>query len=156
MKGFRKLSSIAVLLFAFMSPPSLAEAKDISLSNALNEQSVAPDTNLVGNKTGEVLIAQRRSRRYYRRGQGFGRYQRIRRGQGFGRYQRIRRGQGFGRYQRIRRGQPFGRYQRIRRGQGFGQRQIILRQQGFGRRQIIERREPFGRYQIIRRRYYRY
>ncbi|MDZ7954316.1 MAG: hypothetical protein RMY27_25120 [Nostoc sp. DedQUE09] len=132
MKGFRKLSSIAVLLFAFMSPPSLAEAKDISLSNALNEQSVAPDTNLVGNKTGEVLIAQRRSRRYYRRGQGFGRYQRIRRGDGFG------------------------RYQRIRRGQGFGQRQIILRQQGFGRRQIIERRDPFGRYQIIRRRYYRY
>ncbi|WP_322667591.1 hypothetical protein [Nostoc sp. DedQUE09] len=115
-----------------MSPPSLAEAKDISLSNALNEQSVAPDTNLVGNKTGEVLIAQRRSRRYYRRGQGFGRYQRIRRGDGFG------------------------RYQRIRRGQGFGQRQIILRQQGFGRRQIIERRDPFGRYQIIRRRYYRY
>ncbi|MBE8970098.1 hypothetical protein IQ277_28950 [Nostocales cyanobacterium LEGE 12452] len=153
MKGFRKLSSIAVLLFAFVSPPSLAEAaeaKNISLSNTLNEQSVTPDTNPAVNKTGELLIAQRRSRRDYRRRQI------IRRRQGFGQYQRIRRGQPFGRYQRIRRGQGFGRYQRIRRGQGFGQRQIILRREGFGRRQIIEQRQPFERYQIIRRRYYRY
>ncbi|MEH2352677.1 hypothetical protein [Nostoc sp.] len=125
MKGFRKLSSIAVLLFAFVSPPSLAEAKDISLSNTLNEQSVAPDANLVGNKTGELLIAQRRS----------GRYQRIR-----GR-QIIRRRQPYGRYQRIRGRQPYGRYQRIQRRQRFGERQII------------ERRQPYGRYQIIRRRY---
>ncbi|MBN3938796.1 hypothetical protein [Nostoc sp. NMS9] len=125
MKGFRKLSSIAVLLFAFVSPPSLAEAKDISLSNALNEQSIAPDANLVGNKTGELLIAQRRS----------GRYQRIRR------RQIIRRRQSYGRYQRIQRRQPYGRYQRIQRRQRFGQRQII------------ERRQPYGRYQIIRRRY---
>ncbi|MEH2040246.1 hypothetical protein [Nostoc sp.] len=125
MKGFRKLSSIAVLLFAFVSPPSLAEAKDISLSNTLNEQSVAPDANLVGNKTGELLIAQRRS----------GRYQRIRR------RQIIRRRQPYGRYQRIRGRQPYGRYQRIQRRQRFGERQII------------ERRQPYGRYQIIRRRY---
>lgn len=125
MKGFRKLSSIAVLLFAFVSPPSLAEAKDISLSNTLNEQSVAPDANIVGNKTGELLIAQRRS----------GRYQRIRR------RQIIRRRQPYGRYQRIRGRQPYGRYQRIQRRQRFGERQII------------ERRQPYGRYQIIRRRY---
>lgn len=128
MKGFRKLSSIAVLLFAFVSPPSLAEAKDISLSNVLNEQSVAPDANLVG-KTGELLIAQRRSRRYYRRRQGFGRRQIIRRWQPYGRYQRIQRRQ------------PYGRYERIQRRQRFGERQII------------ERRQPYGRYQIIRRRY---
>ncbi|WP_375473488.1 hypothetical protein [uncultured Nostoc sp.] len=125
MKGFRKLSSIAVLLFAFVSPPSLVEAKDISLSNALSEQSVARDANLVGNQTGELLIAQRRS----------GRYQRIRR------RQIIRRRQPYGRYQRIQRRQPYGRYQRIQRRQRFGQRQII------------ERRQPYGRYQIIRRRY---
>ncbi|MBN4002185.1 hypothetical protein [Nostoc sp. LPT] len=125
MKGFRKLSSIAVLLFAFVSPPLLAEAKDISLNNSLNEQSVAPDANIVGNKTGELLIAQRWS----------GRYQRIRR------RQIIRRRQPYGRYQRIQRRQPYGRYQRIQRRQRFGQRQII------------ERRQPFGRYQIIRRRY---
>ncbi|MHC5744418.1 MAG: hypothetical protein ACYTXT_21505 [Nostoc sp.] len=117
MKGFRKLSSIAVLLFAFVSPPSLAEAKDISLSNTLNEQSVAPDANLVGNKTGELLIAQRRS----------GRYQRIRR------RQIIQRRQPFGRRQIIRR-QQLRQRQRIRR------RQIIQRRQPFGRRQIIRRR----------------
>ncbi|MEH2125849.1 hypothetical protein [Nostoc sp.] len=125
MKGFRKLSSIAVLLFAFVSPPSLAEAKDISLSNTLNEQSVAPDANIVGNKTGELFIAQRRS----------GRYQRIRR------RQIIQRRQPYGRYQRTQRRQPYGRYQRIQRRQRFGERQII------------ERRQPYGRDQIIRRRY---
>ncbi|MEH2330444.1 hypothetical protein [Nostoc sp.] len=124
MKGFRKLSSIAVLLFAFVSPPSLAEAKDISLSNALNEQSVTPDANIVGNKTGELLIAQRRS----------GRYQRIRR------RQIIRRRQPYGRYQRIQRRQPYGRYQRIQRRQDFRQRQIIERRQPYGQRQIIRRR----------------
>jgi len=111
MKGFRKLSSIAVLLFAFVSPPSLAEAKNISQSNALNEQSVAPDATLVGNKTGEFLIAQRRE----------------------GRYQRIRR------REIIQRRRPFGRRQIIRR-QQLRQRQIIQRRQPFGGRQIIRRR----------------
>ncbi|MEH1782161.1 MAG: hypothetical protein V7L26_24230 [Nostoc sp.] len=124
MKGFRKLSSIAVLLFAFVSPPSLAEAKDISRSNVFNEQNVAPDANLVGNKTGEFLIAQRRE----------GRYQRIRR------REIIQRRQPFGGRQIIRRRQPFGRYQMIRRRQQFRQRQIIQRRQPFGGRQIIRRR----------------
>ncbi|WP_373530452.1 hypothetical protein [Nostoc sp.] len=110
MKGFRKLSSIAMLLFAFVSPPSLAEAKDISLSNAPNEQSAAPEGNLVGDKTGELLIAQRRFRRYQNIRRG--RYQNIQRRQPFGRYQNIRRG----RYQNIQRRQPLGRYQNIRRG----------------------------------------
>ena len=64
MKGLRKLSSIALLLCAFVYPPSLAEAKDISLNNARNEQSAAPEANLIGDKTGELLIAQRRPGRY--------------------------------------------------------------------------------------------
>ncbi|HYX14932.1 MAG TPA: hypothetical protein VE944_11315 [Nostoc sp.] len=137
MKGFKKLSSIALLLCAFVYPPSLAEAKDISLSNARNEQSAAPEANLVGDKSGELLIAQRRS----------GRYRVIRR------RQIIRRRQRFGRYQNIRRRQPFGRYQNIRRRQPFGQYQNIRPRQQFRQRQIIQRRQPYGRYQIIRRSY---
>ncbi|WP_179071179.1 hypothetical protein [Nostoc sp. C057] len=125
MKGLRKLSSIALLLCAFVYPPSLAEAKDISLNNARNEQSAAPEANLVGDKTGELLIAQRRP----------GRYRMIRR------RQIIRQRQPYGRYQNIRRRQPFGRYQNIRR-------RDQLRQ-----RQIIQRRQPYGRYGIIRSRY---
>ncbi len=121
MKGFRKLSSIALLLCAFVYPPSLAEAKDISLNNARNEQSAAPEANLVGDKTGELLIAQRRP----------GRYRVIRR------RQMIRRRQPLRRYQNIRR-QP-GRYQNIRRRQQFRQRQIIQRRQP-GRYQNIRRR----------------
>ncbi|MBN3921778.1 hypothetical protein [Nostoc sp. NMS4] len=121
MKGFRKLSSIAVLLFAFVSPPSLVEAKDINLSNTLNEQSVAPDANLIGNKTGEVLIAQRRSRRYYRR------------------REMIQRRYPFGRRQIIRR-QQLRQRQIIRGRQRFGEEGIIQRRQRFGRDQIIRRR----------------
>ena len=63
MKGFRNLSSIAILLFAFVYPPSLAEAKDISLSNSLNEQSVGSEVNLVEGTNGEFLIAERRFQR---------------------------------------------------------------------------------------------
>ncbi|MEH2419178.1 hypothetical protein [Nostoc sp.] len=125
MKGFKKLSSIAMLLCAFVYPPSLAEAKDISLNNIRNEQSAAPEADLVGDKTGELLIAQRRRP---------GRYQIIRR------RQIIRQRQPFGRYQNIRR-QPVGRYQNIRQRQQLRQRQNI------------QRRQPVGRYQIIRRRY---
>ncbi|WP_041565088.1 hypothetical protein [Nostoc punctiforme] len=125
MKGLRKLSSIALLLCAFVYPPSLAEAKDISLNNARNEQSAAPEANLIGDKTGELLIAQRRP----------GRYRMIRR------RQIIRQRQPYGRYQNIRQRQPYGRYQNIRR-------RDQLRQ-----RQIIQRRQPYGRYSIIRGRY---
>ncbi|MCC5669427.1 hypothetical protein LC653_37740 [Nostoc sp. CHAB 5784] len=143
MKGFKKLSSIALLLCAFVYPPSLAEAKDISLSNARNEQSAAPEANLVGDKTGELLIAQWRPRRY----------RIIRQRQPYGRYQIIRRRQPYGRYQIIRRRQPYGRYQIIRRRQPYGRYQIIRPRQQFRQRQIIQRRQPYGRYQIIRRRY---
>ncbi|MBC1223566.1 hypothetical protein GNF10_25580 [Nostoc sp. UCD121] len=123
MKGFRKLSSIALLLCAFVYPPSLAEAKDISLSNARNEQSAAPEANLIGDKTGELLIAQRRP----------GRYREIRR------RQIIRRRQPYGRYPVIRRRPPFRRYENIRRREQFRERRII------------QRRGPYEQYQIRRR-----
>ncbi|MBN3898725.1 MAG: hypothetical protein HWQ41_26690 [Nostoc sp. NOS(2021)] len=106
MKGFRKLSSIAMLLFAFVSPPSLAEAKDISLSNARNEQSVAPEANLVGDKTGELLIAQGRLLR---------------------RRQIIQRRRPLRRRQIIQRRQQLRQRQIIRRRQPLRQRQIIRR-----------------------------
>ncbi|MEH2401790.1 hypothetical protein [Nostoc sp.] len=106
MKGFRKLSSIALLLCAFVYPPSLAEAKDISLSNVHNEQSAAPEANLVGDKTGELLIARRQSRQY----RNFRRRQIIRRRERFGGYNDIRRRQRFGRYNDIRRRERFRRY----------------------------------------------
>lgn len=112
MKGLRKLSSIALLLCAFVYPPSLAEAKDISLNNARNEQSAAPEANLIGDKTGELLIAQRRP----------------------GRYRMIRR------RQIIRQRQPYGRYQNIRRRDQLRQRQIIQRRQPYGRYSIIRGR----------------
>jgi len=134
MKGFRKLSSIALLLFAFVYPPSLAQAKDISLSNGFNEQSAASEANLIGERKGELLIAQRRSGRYrvIRRRQplGLGRYQIIRRDP-YGRTRIIRRRQP-GRYQIIRRGDRFRRYQNIRQ-QQFRQRE--LRRQRNYRRQ---------------------
>ncbi|WP_375500983.1 hypothetical protein [uncultured Nostoc sp.] len=123
MKGFKKLSSIALLLCAFVYPPSLAQAKDISLINARNEQSATPEANLVGDKTGELLIAQRRP----------------------GRYQIIRRRQEFRQRQILQRRQPK-RYQNIR------QRQIIRRRQELRQRQEFRQRQPYGRYQIFRRR----
>ncbi|MEH2157990.1 hypothetical protein [Nostoc sp.] len=125
MKGFRKLSSIAMLLCAFVYPPSLAEAKDISLSNVRNEQSAAPEANLIGDKTGELLIAQRRP----------------------GRYQIIRRRQQIRERQFIRRQQPYGRNQYIR------ERGVIRRRQQIRERQFIRRQQPYGRNQYIRGRY---
>ncbi|MDZ8028376.1 MAG: hypothetical protein RMX65_031820 [Nostoc sp. DedQUE01] len=124
MKGFRKLSSIALLLFAFVYPPSLAEAKDISISNGLNEQSATSGANVVEDPKGELLIAQRRSGRYrvIRRRQPLGRYQIIRRDR-LGRTRIIRRRQP-GRTQIIRRRQPLGRYQNIRQQQLRRQREF--------------------------------
>ncbi|MEH2450662.1 hypothetical protein [Nostoc sp.] len=112
MKGFRKLSSIALLLCAFVYPPSLAEAKDISLSNVHNEQSAAPEANLVGNKTGDLLIAQRWSRG---RSERIRRRQIIRRRQGFGRYENIRRRERFRGYENNQRRDRFRRYENNRR-----------------------------------------
>ncbi|MEH2269440.1 MAG: hypothetical protein V7K68_13555 [Nostoc sp.] len=124
MKGFRKLSSIAMLLCAFVYPPSLAEAKDISVSNVRNEQSAAPEANLIGDKTGELLIAQRRP----------------------GRYQIIRRRQQIRERRVIRRQQPE-QYQNIR------ERRVIRRRQQIRERQFIRRQQPYGRNQYIRGRY---
>ncbi|MEH2380497.1 MAG: hypothetical protein V7K27_16685 [Nostoc sp.] len=120
MKGFKKLSSIAMLLCAFVYPPSLAEAKDISLNNVRNEQSAAPEANLVGDKTGELLIAQWRPRRYennrrrqiIRRRERLGGDENIRR-RPFERYENNRR-RSFERYENNRR-RSFERYQNNRR-----------------------------------------
>ncbi|WP_138503307.1 hypothetical protein [Nostoc sp. PA-18-2419] len=114
MKGFSQLSSIALLLFAFVYPPSIVQAKDISLNNAVNEQSMTPEANLVGNGKAELLIARRRDS---------GRYQIIRR-RDSGRYQFIRRRQFPTRYQNIRRRERFERYQNIREIQLRRQREL--------------------------------
>ncbi|MEH2421365.1 MAG: hypothetical protein V7K48_10695 [Nostoc sp.] len=115
MKGFRKLSSIALLLCAFVYPPSLAEAKDISLSNARNEQSAAPEANLVGNKTGELLIARRWSRRH----ENFRRRQIIRQRYPFGQYENIRRREHFRGYEIIRPREHFRGYENYQRREHF-------------------------------------
>ncbi|MBH8551175.1 hypothetical protein I8751_02010 [Nostocaceae cyanobacterium CENA357] len=63
MKGFKKLSSIVLLLLAFTYPPALAQAKDSSLNNVPNES----ETNLVEGTNGELLLTQRRNRRHHYR-----------------------------------------------------------------------------------------
>ncbi len=67
MKGFRKLSSIAILLCAFVYPPLLAEAKASPVSNSLNEQQVGIEANSVVGKTGEFMIADRHHKRRFDR-----------------------------------------------------------------------------------------
>ncbi|QLE59021.1 hypothetical protein [Nostoc sp. TCL26-01] len=67
MKRFQKLSSVVILLLAFIYPPVLVQAKDITQNNVLNEQSVETETNLVPGKDQELLLAHRRYRRHYRR-----------------------------------------------------------------------------------------
>jgi hypothetical protein len=71
---FQKLSSIVFLLLAFIYPPTLAEAKDNTLNNALNEQSLDAQTKLVGEQSEELLLAHRRTRRRYHRRQRTGKY----------------------------------------------------------------------------------
>ncbi|MBE9035264.1 hypothetical protein [aff. Roholtiella sp. LEGE 12411] len=66
MKGFKKLSSIVLLLLAFTYPPTLAQAKDSSLNNVHSEHHES-ETNLVEGTTGELLLTQRRTRRHYYR-----------------------------------------------------------------------------------------
>ena len=66
---FKKLSSIVFLLLAFTYPPTLAEAKDNTLNNVLNEQSLDAQTKVVGEQGEELLLAHRRTRRRYHRRQ---------------------------------------------------------------------------------------
>ncbi|MCG6138250.1 MAG: hypothetical protein MET45_27085 [Nostoc sp. LLA-1] len=67
MKSFQKLYSITILLFAFIYPPAIAEAKD-SNNNVLHQQNVELETNLIGegDTSPELLLAQRHRRRRYR------------------------------------------------------------------------------------------
>ena len=99
-----------MLLFAFIYPPAMAEAKDIGsrdwvengLNTQLTEQVVELETNLAaGDTSQEILLAQRHNRRRYRHGRrryrqhyhGRRRYPRsYYRGQYYrhGRWQRVR------------------------------------------------------------------
>jgi hypothetical protein len=131
MKGFKKLSSIVVLLFTFVYPPSLASAEASSLSNAPNEQNVATEANLVEGETGELLIAQRRyeGRRYEGRRYEGRRYE--------GRRYEGQRYEGQ-RYE----GRQFRRRQQFRR-QQFRRQQF--RRQQFRRQQYLRQRGYYGR-----------
>ncbi|WP_414575841.1 hypothetical protein [Anabaena sp. CCY 9402-a] len=99
MNRFQKLSSIGLLLLAFIYPPAMAEAKDSTQNHALNEQSIEAETNLVSDKSEELLLAHRRRRRhYYRRSRHRRHYyrRRNRHRRYYGQYYR------HGRWQRVR------------------------------------------------------
>jgi hypothetical protein len=68
-KRFKQLSSTVFLLLAFIYPPALAEAKDITLNNVLHEQGLDAETSLVDEPNAELLLAHRRTRRRYHRRQ---------------------------------------------------------------------------------------
>lgn len=74
MNRFKKLSSIVLLLLAFIYPSALAEAKDNTPNNVLNEQGSDAHTKLVGEQGEELLLAHRHTRRRYHRRQRSRRY----------------------------------------------------------------------------------
>ena len=74
MNRFKKLSSIVLLLLTFIYPPALAEAKDNTLNNVLNQQSIDAQTKLVGEQSEELLLAHRYTRRRYHRRHRTGKY----------------------------------------------------------------------------------
>jgi hypothetical protein len=133
MKGFKRLSSIVVLLFAFAYSPSLPEAKASSLNNVPSEQSVATETNLVEDKTGELLIAQRRDERWQYRERGYERP--VYRERGYERPVYRQRG-----YERpVYRQRGYGRP--VYRQRGYGR--PVYRQRGYGR--PVYRQRGYGR-----------
>ncbi|MDP5337244.1 MAG: hypothetical protein NWQ28_01530, partial [Nodularia sp. (in: cyanobacteria)] len=92
------------MLFAFIYPSAIAEAKDSNVNNVLHQQNLELETNLVeGDTSPELLLAHRKHKRRYRKRRSTGHhYHRRRRNQ---RYQRIRyQGQHYrrGRWQRVR------------------------------------------------------
>ncbi|BAY32844.1 hypothetical protein NIES2107_47380 [Nostoc carneum NIES-2107] len=74
MNRFQKLSSMVVLLLAFIYPPTLAEAKDTTLNHVFNEQSIDTQTTLLGEQSEELLLAHRRTQRRYHRQRQSGKY----------------------------------------------------------------------------------
>ncbi|WP_157943183.1 MULTISPECIES: hypothetical protein [Nostocales] len=68
MNRFQKLSSIALLVLAFIYPPAIVEAKENTQNHVFTEQSVDAEPNLVEGKSEELLLAHRpRYRRHYYR-----------------------------------------------------------------------------------------
>ncbi|MEA5514312.1 hypothetical protein [Nodularia sp. UHCC 0506] len=68
MNKFRKLYSITLLLFAFIYPSAIAEAKDSNVDNVLHQQNLELETSLLGgDASSESLLAHRVRRRHYRR-----------------------------------------------------------------------------------------
>ncbi|MBD2340907.1 hypothetical protein H6G64_28460 [Calothrix sp. FACHB-156] len=74
MNRFQKLSSMVVLVLAFIYPPTLAEAKDTTLNHVLNEQSIDTQTTLLGEQSEELLLAHRHTQRRYHRQRNSGKY----------------------------------------------------------------------------------
>ena len=98
MKRFQKLYSITILLFAFIYPPAIAEAKVSNVDNVLQPQNVELETNLVEvdtNTSPELLLAHNHRRHYRRRRRTQHHYNRRRRNHRHynrrNRHQRIRR-----------------------------------------------------------------
>jgi hypothetical protein len=68
MKGFQKLYSVGILMFAFIYPSAMATAEDTHVNHVLHHQNVGIETSLVGeNPNPEVLLAHRYNRSRTRR-----------------------------------------------------------------------------------------
>ena len=68
MKGFQKLYSVGILMFAFIYPSAMAEAKNTDLNYVLYHQNAGVETSFMGEDTNpEVLLAHRYNRSRIRR-----------------------------------------------------------------------------------------
>ncbi|GAX36748.1 hypothetical protein [Nodularia sp. NIES-3585] len=111
MKSFQKLYSITLLVFAFIYPSAMAEAKDSNVNNLLHHQNVELETSLVGGDTSpELLLAHRHHRRRYRSKPSTGNQynRRKRHQQNYHRKQGVQRTRYNGQYYR------HGRWQKVR------------------------------------------
>jgi hypothetical protein len=68
MKGFQKLYSVGILVFAFIYPSAMAEAKNTHVNHVLYHQNAGVETSFMGgNPNPEVLLAHRHNRSRIRR-----------------------------------------------------------------------------------------